>query len=146
MLIKPEPQVLATAPPPRTSSLNEEGAGGGGGACAAQKRGRDVTTPHDEEEEVEEGARPAALNLSTAAAHQSLSSLYAQQERKMTLKQVGVFATLFPLVFIFCKMVIFPRQPIEFKDAYFSRFLFTGSCHFFDAYLGIVNNFFLQNG
>jgi len=80
MLIKPEPQVLAT------SSLDEEGAGG---ACAAQKRGRDVTTPHDEEEG-EEGARPAALNLSTTAAHQSLSSLYAQQERKMTLKQVGV--------------------------------------------------------
>jgi hypothetical protein len=86
MLIKPEPQVLATAAAPRTSSLEEEGAGG---ACAAQKRaGRDVTTtPHDEEGE--EGARPAALNLSTAA-HQSLSSLYAQQERKMTLKQVGV--------------------------------------------------------
>jgi hypothetical protein len=82
MLIKPEPQVLATAAP----RLDEEGAGG---ACAAQKRaGRDVTTPHDEEEG-EEGARPAALNLSTAAAHQSLSSLYAQQERKMTLKQVG---------------------------------------------------------
>jgi hypothetical protein len=79
MLIKPEPQVLAT------SSLDEEGAGG---ACAAQKRGRDVTTSHDEEVEGEEGARPAALNLSTAAAHQSLSSLYAQQERKMTLKQV----------------------------------------------------------
>ena len=90
MLIKPEPpQVLATA------SLDEEGAGGG--ACAAQKpAGRDVTTPH-EEGEGEEGARPAALNLSTAA-HQSLSSLYAQQERKMTLKQVGVFATSFPLV------------------------------------------------
>jgi hypothetical protein len=82
MLIKPEPpQVLATAAP-----LDEEGAGG---ACSAQKRGRDVTTPYDEEEG-EEGARPAALNLSTAAAHQSLSSLYAQQERKMTLKQVGV--------------------------------------------------------
>jgi hypothetical protein len=113
MLIKPEPQVLATAPPPRTSSLDEEGAGGG--ACAAQKRaGRDVITPHDEEGEGEEGARPAALNLSTAAAHQSLSSLYAQQERKMTLKQIGVFANWFPLVFIFCKMVIFPRQPIEF--------------------------------
>ncbi len=88
MLIKPEPQVLATAAAPRASSLDEEGAGGGGGACAALKRGRDVTpTPHDEVEG-EEGARPAALNLSTAAAHQSLSSLYAQQERKMTLKQV----------------------------------------------------------
>ncbi len=38
----------------------------------------------------EEGAegRPAALNLSTAAHHQSLSSLYAQQEQKMPLKQV----------------------------------------------------------
>jgi hypothetical protein len=99
MLIKPEPQVLATAAP----RLDEEGAGGG--ACAAQKRGRDVTTPHDEEEG-EEGARPAALNLSTAAAHQSLSSLYAQQERKMTLKQVGVFATWFPLVLFLFKISV----------------------------------------
>ncbi len=88
MLIKPEPQVVLATSAPR---LDEEGSGGGG-TCAAQKRAvRDVTTPHDEEEG-EEGARPAALNLSTAA-HQSLSSLYAQQERKMTLKQVEVPTT-----------------------------------------------------